>query len=86
MIDLSCEQLLSDDEILSGLPISQEDLNKLEDQGLVFIQVGDAHFYLASTLLTFLKGIEGQGKRRGRPRKKVEAETPMEQPEEKPCP
>lgn len=82
MIDLSCEQLLNDEEILSSLAISQEDLNKLEDQGLVFIRVGESHFYLGSTLLSFLKGIEGQGKKKGKTRKNIEGETPMEQPEE----
>jgi len=59
-LDLSYEQLLNDEEILSSLPIGQEDLNKLEGQGLSFIQIGDSHFYLGSTLLTFLKGIEGK--------------------------
>ncbi len=62
-LDLSYEQLLNDEEILSSLAISQEDLNKLEDQGLIFIQIGDYHFYLSSTLLTFLKGIEGKAER-----------------------
>jgi len=65
-LDLSYEQILNDEEILSSLPIGQEDLNKLEDQGLIFIQIGDSHFYLLSTLLTFLKGIEGKAERRGR--------------------
>ncbi len=62
-LDLSYEQLLNDEEILSGLAISQEELSSLEDRGLQFIKIGDSHFYLSSTLLTFLKGIEGKVER-----------------------
>lgn len=69
MIDLSYEQLLSDDEILSSLAITQEDLNKLEDRGLQFIKIEDSHFFLSSTLLAFLKGIEGKAEKRGWPKK-----------------
>jgi hypothetical protein len=81
-LDLSYEQLLNDEEILSTLVISQEDLNKLENQGLLFIRIGESHFYLGSTLLTFLKGIEGKPERRVRPRKNTEVEAPMDQPRE----
>lgn len=79
-LDLSSEELLSDEEILSILPISQQDLNSLEDRGLLFIRIGESHFYLTSTLLTFLKGIEGKAGKKGRSRKHIEGDS---SPEEK---
>ena len=64
-LDLSFEEVLTEDEVLSGLAITQEDLTDLEAGGLQFIEIGDAHFYLSSTLLTFLKEIQRTAKKRG---------------------
>ncbi len=69
-LDLSYEHVLSGDEVMIELAIGQEELNGLEERGLRFIQIGDDCFYLGSTLLAFLKEIEGKGKKR-RSRKKV---------------
>ncbi len=66
-LDLSYEEILTDDEIQSALAIGQEGLNLLEEQGLAYIEVDGRHFYLASSLLAFMKRAERKSEGEGTP-------------------
>ena len=60
-LDLAFEETLRSDEITTSLKISEEALSDLEAKGLPFIEVGDGHFYLASSILAFFKKMEITG-------------------------
>ena len=57
-LDLSFEELFTDDEIRTLLKIDNEDLREMEAQGLPFIEAGGKHFYLGSSMTTYFKGAE----------------------------
>lgn len=57
-LDLAFEEVIKSDEIITTLKISEEALTDLESQGLPFIEVGDRHVYLTSSILGFLKKVE----------------------------
>lgn len=54
-LDLQFEEAITADEITTMLKISEEDLNEMEGQGLPFIQAGEHHLYLTSSILGFFK-------------------------------
>jgi hypothetical protein len=57
-LDLQFEEVYTAEEIATMLKISEGDLTDLEAEGLPFIQVGDRHVYLTSSVLAFLKKVE----------------------------
>ena len=57
-LDLQFEEAYTAEEISIALKITEGSLTGLEAEGLPFIEVGDHHVYLTSSILGFLKKIE----------------------------
>lgn len=83
MLDCSFERVLTNDEVLSMLCVSQEELMELEGRGLPFVKNEETHLYISSSVLNFIRMVEEsetaesrarRGWPRGRSRKKVLSE------------